>query len=239
MVGRFVRVPLVDSPARPRERQFVPVTHLGGSSTMSAPSPAVVASAVAVRWRIVESASVDIVETDVDPTVVPALSFVRVGIHAIATFVVITMCGLVVAASVPTLLGFSAVSVSTGSMTPAIRVGDIVVTAPTDGEGLGDGTVVNFRQDDDMRLHRITAVVDGGYRTAGDANRSPDSSVVAPEQITGVGVMLVPLVGMPRQWAADGQYLPLGVLVVFAIASLHLSRSAWVRPRRALVTVTP
>jgi signal peptidase I len=136
------------------------------------------------------------------------------------------------------LFGYGSVVVGSGSMEPSIRVGDVVLTAATDGEDLGVGTVINHRMPDSMRLHRITEIVADRYRTGGDANRSHDSELVAPDQVLGVGIALVPFVGLPRVWIDQRDWLRLGVVLGVLVLASHASRRAFLQPARVAWTGT-
>lgn len=96
--------------------------------------------------------------------------------------------------------------VTSGSMQPAIRVGDAVFVKPL-ASGAGDllevGDVVTFRAANNPQFlitHRIVSVGSsaGGrrfYETKGDANSSVDTSVLNPERIVGVVTRIVPRLG--------------------------------------------
>ncbi len=92
----------------------------------------------------------------------------------------------------------------TASMTPAIEVGDVVVSRPmpptpccragscwptTPTGPTGCGCTASRR---DRR--------DGALITKGDANPSADSSPLHPDAVRGVGVLRVPWVGLPVVW---------------------------------------
>jgi signal peptidase len=96
--------------------------------------------------------------------------------------------------------------VTSGSMSPTIRVGDAVFVKPigsNDTDSLDAGDVVTFRAANNPRFlitHRIVAVRSsaGGQRffeTKGDANVNTDASVLNPERIVGVVTRVVPRLG--------------------------------------------
>lgn len=82
----------------------------------------------------------------------------------------------------PRVLGYRTVTMLTGSMSPAIRPGDLVVVTPVPVTGLRVGDVVTIQAptaDRRVVTHRVTAVeraADGttAIRTRGDANAGPD-----------------------------------------------------------------
>lgn len=136
---------------------------------------------------------------------------------------------LMVAAVLPLLWGWRATVVTSGSMSPSIDTGDIVVTAPHDGIGLGPGVIAVFSDGNGGQVaHRIVAVNGGGtYVTRGDANDNTDSSPLHPQQVVGVGRMLIPFVGLPLVWIDQRIWEPFlwGVAVVVAgLVWRHLVR---------------
>ena len=170
----------------------------------------------------------------------PAEAYVPVAkvlLNAVSIFVVFLTAGLVLVAMGPALLGYQPVVVTSGSMEPSIKMADIVVTAPSDGLGLEQGTVINFDAEGGTLLHRIEEAAEAGYRTAGDANRGPDSDLVAPSQVRGVGIAVVPFVGLPRLWLAQGQWLYLAVAFGVLSAALYMSRSRWLDDELANLAV--
>lgn len=122
---------------------------------------------------------------------------------------------LALAVVLPTVgLGWRPVMITSGSMTPLIRPGDVVLTGPVPEEPLGAGTVITYQdpaRPDRVVTHRIVEVeADGAYRTRGDANAVPDSTPVPPSAVIGRGRLLVPLIGLPLLWFS-------GALALFAV----------------------
>jgi signal peptidase len=122
-------------------------------------------------------------------------------------------------------VGWKPMVVTTGSMQPAINPGDIVLSAPPeDDTPLDVGTVITFEDPNrpgELITHRIETVnPDGSYTTRGDANSSADSYEVEPEELTGVGRLLVPAVGLPRVWMDEGRMLILGGWVVASVLAV-------------------
>lgn len=157
----------------------------------------------------------------------PELAAWRIAVNAVAMFVVVFAGGLLLAATAPRLFGYDAVVVSSGSMHPAIRSGDVVITTPVDDIDLGPGSVINFERDGETIIHRIVSVTAEGFTTAGDSNASADSVVVIADDVRGVGVVRVPFAGWPTLWIERGQWVQLGALVIVSVLMLHLSRTAW------------
>jgi signal peptidase I len=101
------------------------------------------------------------------------------------------------------ILGWSPVAISSGSMEPTIRTGDVILASEPE-HPLKPGQVITFvdaARSGQLVTHRIHSVDDSGaYRTKGDANASPDSTLVAPDDVVGRGRVLVPMAGLPRMW---------------------------------------
>jgi signal peptidase len=97
-------------------------------------------------------------------------------------------------------------SVASGSMTPAIDTGDLIVdnsVTSTQAANLHVGQIISFRESASSAnsviiTHRIVAVLSGtatasvAYRTKGDANNAPDLGTVAPSQVLGMYSARVP-----------------------------------------------
>ena len=126
------------------------------------------------------------------------------------------------------VLGWNPTLITSGSMAPAFRSGDIVLIDPNDGEGLGAGTVISYEDPAGAGRvsHRIYQVLpDGRYVTKGDANAFADSTPLEAELVEGVGRLLVPFVGLPLVWAEQGAWLNLGASALVLALLLWLLRS--------------
>ena len=138
---------------------------------------------------------------------------------------------------VPALVGWDPVVIVSGSMEPVARAGDVVVTSPDDGEGLGAGTVITFKPEglDETVTHRIVAVTPTGeYVTQGDGNTSADGTTVRPDQVEGVGRILVPTLGLPAVWFYRGEHIyVVGWMLLMAFAFVS-ARWAFERPVRLI-----
>ena len=146
----------------------------------------------------------------------------RLGAFVLGTFYVWVVIFLALWVLVPMIaMGWHPVVVTSGSMAPTVRPGDVVLLRAGEGEGLGTGTVITFAdpaRPGTLTTHRIVAVnPDGSYRTRGDANAVPDSTPVVPDRVVGVGRLLVPMVGLPATWLRAGR---LGVLALWLVATI-------------------
>ena len=111
--------------------------------------------------------------------------------------------------------------VSSGSMGPALEVGDVVLTI-TPEHPLGPETVITYEHDGRIITHRIAETVfdEAGrptYITKGDANEVEDTWTVHPHDVLGVGKVAVPHAGLPGWWATNG---PAWLAIAFAVGTL-------------------
>ncbi|MEZ5381096.1 MAG: signal peptidase I [Microthrixaceae bacterium] len=159
--------------------------------------------------------------------------------------------GLVIAVVPAAALRWEAVVVTSGSMAPSLRPGDLVIAQPTDRPT--DGMVAVFRaegpialasvrrDDDTIRIvdarpdhlvtHRITASNDDGtYVTKGDANSEPDSDPLRSTNVVGAGRIRVPFLGSPIIWLRTGDWAPLAFVATCLAVCAWLTRYA-VDPR--------
>jgi signal peptidase I len=135
-------------------------------------------------------------------------------------------------AAVPRLvLGWQPTVVTSGSMEPSIRRGDVVSVDPSAGAEITPGAVVVFRDPAAAGtvLHRVVRIEpDGRLRTKGDANRVADSTPVEPEALGGSGRLLVPLAGVPFLWAQEGAWVPIALLAGVAACVIWCARWSFV-----------
>ncbi|PFG19050.1 signal peptidase I [Serinibacter salmoneus] len=141
----------------------------------------------------------------------------------------------VAVAVVPRVMGGAALTVLSGSMEPAISVGDMVVSVPQERYELDD--VVTFQPvsgDPTLVTHRVVGVTIGpggpSYLTRGDANGADDDPIVQ-EQVMGKVIYTIPYVGYLSQ--AVGEHRST-VVTVIAVALLGYGAVALLVPARYL-----
>jgi signal peptidase len=133
---------------------------------------------------------------------------------------------------VDTIYGHPVFSVASGSMTPVIDTGDLIVdqqlTLPQ-AASLHAGQVISFqasqpRVNSIIITHRIVAVVQNAngsgvqYRTKGDANNAPDQALVAPGQVVGLYSARVPFGG----YVLSTLHQPLTFVILVMIPIVYL-----------------
>jgi hypothetical protein len=176
-------------------------------------------------------------------------------LSALARTVLGVLVLALLASTVPALLGWQSSVVMSGSMAPALEVGDLVVVRPADATELTPGRILLVDDPDIpglLRLHRLVRTEDGLLRLQGDANPRPDSTLVAPAAVHGAGVYSLPAIGLPMVWSAEGRMLPLAgtgaaIAALLALALVHRApadssaagarRARW-RPRRRHLVAT-
>ncbi|MBQ9072430.1 MAG: signal peptidase I [Bacilli bacterium] len=101
---------------------------------------------------------------------------------------------------------YYAVAIASGSMSPAINKGDIVVVEKIEDryERLEEGQVLAFRYNNIVIVHRIIDIVetDGEYffYTKGDANNNEDDYAIEQSDVVGVVRFRIPYAGLPTVW---------------------------------------
>ena len=103
------------------------------------------------------------------------------------------------------LFKYYAVAVATGSMTPNIKVGDVViVNQHRDYKTLKKGDIVAYEYNGIVivhRVHEILIIKDEYYfYTKGDANETVDNYVIYPDMIYGSVSYKIPYIGLPTVW---------------------------------------
>lgn len=121
-------------------------------------------------------------------------------LDTVATSWLLVVCSMVVWSLAPALWGWQPSLIVTGSMTPHLTPGDVVLVAPaTLDRPARRGQVVLVRDLEAPTgrvLHRVVRVApDGMLTTQGDANPSPDALPHGPDDVLGVARLVVPAAG--------------------------------------------
>ncbi|OPX61815.1 MAG: hypothetical protein A4E29_00694 [Methanomassiliicoccales archaeon PtaB.Bin134] len=157
----------------------------------------------------------------------------HIGSVAVAAFLALALAG-----SLAPAFGWRLDVVRSGSMSPAMNVGDLAVTSPERPEDLALGDVACFRTSDGTHVcHRIMTI-DGPNSTIvtkGDANEEADPYAVAFGDVEGKVAFTVPYLGHvvsflqgPLGWAF---IILLGAMLVFGEAKEAIVKGGAQGPR--------
>lgn len=144
---------------------------------------------------------------------------------------------VLLAATLPLALGGSSMVVRSGSMTPAIRTGDVVVMRPIAPTEAAVGDIVTFKDpsgSDRLLVHRVRAISRVGDQveviTRGDANTTQERWKVAADGTIGTVAYRVPALGFAVAWiGSPGGRIGLVIVPALLLAAMLLLR-IW-RPR--------
>ncbi len=179
-------------------------------------------------------------------------SVARAVAGGISIGILLLVLGLgVLVVGVPAAIGGTPLTILTGSMSPTLPPGTLVVVKPTPVDEIGIGDVLTFQLESGkptLVTHRVIARVTDStsgelrFITQGDANTVADADPVMPVQIKGTVWYAVPWLGWANQ-AVNGDAR---VWVVPGIATALLAYAMWMvitgardryRKRRAERTV--
>ena len=168
------------------------------------------------------------------PTRDPGIDPVRVALYScglVAWIALLVFATLAVMAVLPMILpGYMSASITSGSMMPTLRIGDVVIAADYDGTEISPGTVVVYEEPrkHDLVTHRVVSVdPSGSYITKGDGGGINDPAPIAAANMRGEARWIVPFVGLPRVWVAQQQWAQLTLTVVVVVMALWVARFAF------------
>ncbi len=124
------------------------------------------------------------------------------------------IAGLFLAAHFTGSLPFQVYIVSSGSMSPTIPTGSLVLVVPQRVYRVGD--IVSFRPSDNAKsttTHRIVGSSEGFFKVAGDANNQPDPGLVPNSAVVGSVRWTLPAVGYLSAWAKTPRGFILFIIV--------------------------
>jgi signal peptidase I len=128
------------------------------------------------------------------------MSSIRRGLDLILLLLVAAVLVVGLVAFLAPAVGGRALAIRSGSMTPAIGVGSLVLVVPQDPATLEVGDVVAITLPSGTVLtHRVEAIVQQDdrrmFRLRGDANPAPDATLTTQDQLLGKVVVAAPGLG--------------------------------------------
>ncbi|MDQ6755033.1 MAG: signal peptidase I [Actinomycetota bacterium] len=101
---------------------------------------------------------------------------------AVTVLLIAAALAFVALAIAPRIMGYQTLTMLTGSMSPLINPGDVVITAPTAAESIKVGDIITYHipvEDHRVETHRVVDVARGPngaitVQTKGDANNGKD-----------------------------------------------------------------
>ncbi|MGN1025961.1 MAG: signal peptidase I [Faecousia sp.] len=153
----------------------------------------------------------------------------------LGTFLLLLVIAACIPFTLPRLLGHRVYAVISGSMEPAISVGDLVYVRQTEPEDVEKNDVIAFcaaEASGAIILHRVVEnrTVDGFFITKGDANAQPDLSPVSYDRLLGIAERTIPHLGQLGLILSGTRGRLAAVGLVLAAVMLH-AVSAGLRAR--------
>ena len=151
-------------------------------------------------------------------------------LHRRAGLFVLWIClglvfGSLLAAAGPLALGDRSFTMRSGSMTPAIEAGDVVVTEPLTPLSVEVGDIVTFRDPEGsgrLYSHRVLSIRPAGeavrFVTRGDANTATERWSVPADGTVGRVLYRIPKIGYALVWTGT---IPFRIVLI-AIPALLL-----------------
>ncbi len=125
---------------------------------------------------------------------------------------------------VPSFLGYSTLTIQTGSMSGTMEIGDMIIIKDTGDYKIGD--IITFMPDGAVipTTHRIINYTENGeFVTKGDANNIKDIDTTTADQILGEVVLHLPKLGQFVSWVKiEGWIYILATLGVVVLGTFVL-----------------
>ncbi len=112
-------------------------------------------------------------------------------------------------------------------MTPAIAVGDVIITGPVDGPISGEvapGTVITFKHTRGNVTHRVYSIDGAEIQTKGDAVEDIDPWKVSMSDIRGVYLFKIPYMGFATSFIQTRTGWFITIIIPAALLVLWLAK---------------
>lgn len=121
-------------------------------------------------------------------------------------FVILIIIMFIVGISfLPLPKNFKIYSVTTGSMSPTIKVGSLILVKPLKNYSVNDIVTIKTPELRKTLTHRIVGKITRNnqfvFETKGDANDVKDISVLLPQNIIGKVFFIIPYLGLPISYS--------------------------------------
>lgn len=117
--------------------------------------------------------------------------------NVIGTLMLLVVIAAAVPLTIPNFLGYEVYNVVSGSMEPTIPIGSIIYVKEIEPAEINSGDIIAFRGGDSIIMHRVVTnkVVEGTFVTKGDANEGEDMNEVPYDNLVGIVVRHIPILG--------------------------------------------
>ena len=116
------------------------------------------------------------------------------------------------------LFGYSLFEVATGSMSPTIEVGDVVITKLT--KEVKENDIIVYIDGNNIITHRLIEKNGNKIITRGDANNSEDKPI-EEKMIIGEVVKIIPQLGTWQQILSSPEILVLIVILILILSVIY------------------
>ena len=132
----------------------------------------------------------------------------------------------------PSFLGIKTYVIVSGSMQPALEIGDIVIVKEEPPEQLHVNDIISFRQGQSVITHRIIEKNDTKqYRTKGDYNNAEDHQLVHYQQVEGKVVAVIPKIGNITIFM-QGKMVLISIVILFYIYLCYTGKRQKIKRER-------
>ena len=122
------------------------------------------------------------------------------------------------------LFGYTFFEVATGSMSPTINVGDVVIVHLT--KEVSENDIIVYKEGENFITHRLIKKEEGKIITKGDANNSEDRAIQEAD-ILGKVVKIIPQIGNWRKAILSPEVIGLiAILIILLVISFIYSSKA-------------
>ena len=118
------------------------------------------------------------------------------------------------------MFGYSFFEVATGSMSPTIEIGDVVIVKIT--KEVNEDDIIVYRENENFITHRLIEKKEDKLIAKGDANNSEDKPIEL-EDVLGKVEKIIPKVGIWRKAILQPEIigLTITVIVIFSITFVY------------------
>ena len=122
------------------------------------------------------------------------------------------------------IFGYTFFEIATGSMSPTINVGDVVIVKI--GKEIRKNDIIVYNEENNFITHRVIEIENNTLKTKGDANNSEDKPITI-DNVLGKVEKIIPKLGIYKKILNTPEILILIILliIVFSIFFMYSSNT--------------
>jgi len=128
----------------------------------------------------------------------------------------------------PSIFGYKIYEVQSGSMTPAINMGSLIIVKEINPKDIKTNDIITYKgSTQSLVTHRVVSIQkkeEINFVTKGDANTTPDPLVVREKDLFGKVIFSIPLIGYILNFLKANIYFIISIILLIVLIFIYIKK---------------